>query len=154
MPSRDPRARRTCRRRRSSRPWWKGTPWLSREVIDRGDVVDEERPRVALHRGSEGVLADRRRALGRRGERVLRVVPDEAAESETDARLQRELGNADEPELNFASDARSRIEPESTVPDVRRARGLRFTAAREADVDLGDEEELVVLAVRERDRKP
>src|SRR6185295_93347 len=90
--------------------------------------------------------------------RVLLVVRDVATEEETDGGLQRELRNPDEAELDLRADARPDVEEEAAPVDVagdRRAgrQVLRFLGARrEPEVELRDEQELVVFAVREGER--
>src|SRR6185295_1465783 len=65
------------------------------EIIERRDVIDEQRPRVGLDAARE------RRGDHRDTVRVLLPFEDLAAEIETDAGLERELRHADEAEVNL-----------------------------------------------------
>src|SRR5262249_43594266 len=69
------------------------TPLL--EVVECGDIVHENRPRVALHRGPE-----RRCTVGRA---VVVLLPLERAspERQADTALERELRHANEPEVDL-----------------------------------------------------
>ena len=86
-------------------------------------------------------------------------MPHLTAEVQSDRRLERELGDADEPELDLGADARADVEAEAGAMNVRRRGGARrdvlrgFGLRRVAEVQLRDEEELVVLAIGERERE-
>src|SRR5262245_28372519 len=97
----------------------------SREIVDRRDVVHEQRPGITLDGRAQVVLTVGGRLwVGDSGRsvRVLACVPDLPAEVEPHRCLQRQLGNADEPELDLGADARPGIEAKTGAMNVRRRR--------------------------------
>src|SRR5262249_49009173 len=66
-----------------------------------------------------------------------------------------ELRNPDESKLDLGADASAYIDAEAAAGDVGRCRitDLLLATVGETDVQLGDEQELVVFGVREREGK-